>query len=288
MQLIIAPFMIGSCIYEIWRENLHRSVLYSSASLFVLEILEIINISTLWWPKLLLVKIAAIILCSYHLIQGYRYITTNYFKSLQLEHIENDLKNSRIMLSMNQIRTHFVFNIMNAISGMCKYDPEKADNTIVRFARYLRTNIDIMQEDNLVLFQSALQHLEDYIVLEQIRFGDKIRFETDITIEDFLIPPLLLQPVVENAIKYGLNPNPLGGTITLKTIEEVDYIVIEVIDDGIGFDVNQTMKEGSVGLQNVKFRLENLVHGNMLVESKPGEGTKVTMRMPKKEVDICI
>lgn len=83
------------------------------------------------------------------------------------------------------------------------YNPEMADDTIVRFARYLRNNIDIMENDKNIPFSVDLRQVEDYVSLEQIRFGDKIEFYTDIETDPFMIPPLILQPVVENAIKYG-------------------------------------------------------------------------------------
>ncbi len=122
-----------------------------------------------------------------------------------LSEMELKLEMSRTTIMMSQIRSHFVFNLLNAISGMCKYDPEKADNTIVRFARYLRNNINIMEEDKNIPFKEDLRQLEDYVALEQIRFGDKIRFYEDIQYSDFEISPLILQPVVENAVKHGVS-----------------------------------------------------------------------------------
>lgn len=111
---------------------------------------------------------------------------------ITLAHNEAKLAESRFTVMMSQIRSHFIFNILNAISGMCKYDPEKADRTIVNFARFLRSNIDIMQNDELVHFHNALHHIEDYVALEQVRYGDNIQFETDIQIDDFLLPPLVM------------------------------------------------------------------------------------------------
>ena len=184
---------------------------------------------------------------------------------------------------MSQIRSHFVFNILNAISGMCKYDPEKADNTIVCFARYLRTNINIMEEDGPVPFRTAMQHLEDYVALEQVRFGDRIRFVKDIQVDQFMLPSLILQPLVENSIKYGIKPKPEGGTVTLRTWAEEKQICISVEDDGIGFDVDKMPSSGSVGIKNVRFRLEQIMHGQLDIQSVPGKGTTVTISIPREE-----
>ena len=198
---------------------------------------------------------------------------------------ENQLIQSRLTTMQSQIRSHFIFNILNAISGMCKYDPEKADQTVVCFARYLRTNIDIMQDERKVTFRSALRHLEDYVALEQIRFGDHIRFVTQIYVENFMIPPLVLQPIVENAIKHGLTPKPNGGTVRLRTWTVNDEVWIEIRDDGVGFNVDAVSSERSVGLKNVRFRLEQLMHGRMMINSTPGKGTVVTIAIPREETD---
>lgn len=200
-----------------------------------------------------------------------------------LEEMEIQLTLSRTTTMMSQIRSHFVFNILNAISGMCKYDPRLADETIVRFSKYLRNNIGIMQDDSNISFETDLQQLIDYVALEQIRFGDKIKFITDIEVSDFMIPPLILQPVVENAIKHGLSQKQEGGTIYLRTRDAGDNIVIIVDDDGVGFGMEELEKEASVGIRNIKFRLEHLVHGEMEIQSIVGVGTTVTITIPKGE-----
>lgn len=190
---------------------------------------------------------------------------------------------SRTTTMMSQIRSHFVFNLLNAISGMCKYNPEKADDTIVRFSRYLRNNIDIMENDKNIPFTTDIQQLEDYVVLEQVRFGDKIEFYTDTEVTDFMIPPLILQPVVENAIKHGVSQKTGNGTIILKTWETKSHVMITIEDDGIGFDISELEKEKSVGIRNIRFRLKHLADGDMKIESEIGKGTVVTISIPKKE-----
>lgn len=205
-----------------------------------------------------------------------------------LEEKEQQLTQSRITAMLSQIRSHFVFNVLNAISGMCKYDPEKADKTVVRFARYLRANIDIMQDDQAITFRSDLRHVEDYVALEQVRFGDQIQFVTDIAVEQFLIPPLILQPIVENAIKHGLTPKPSGGTIILRTWADESNIYIAIQDDGVGFDPAAVNKDKSVGLKNVRYRLQYTMRGSLDVKSAPGKGTTVTVSIPRKEAERCV
>lgn len=199
---------------------------------------------------------------------------------------EKQLINSRAAVMMGQIRSHFVFNILNAISGMCKYDPEKADETIVRFSKYLRANVDLMHNDEPVHFSQVITRLEDYIILEQVRFGDKISFEEELEVIDFKLPDLILQPIVENAIKHGIQPKESQGTITLKTYEDAENVYIKIIDDGVGFDTSKAAREGSAGMKNVRFRLDYFMNGKMETSSVPGKGTVVTLTLPRKEAAL--
>ena len=203
-------------------------------------------------------------------------------KDKQIAEKERKLAERRIATMMSQIRSHFIFNILTAISGYCKYDPEKADEALICFSRYLRRNIKIIEEEGVIDFTKELEQLEDYIVLEQLRFPDTISFEKDIEEMNFRIPPLTIQPIVENAIKHGLVEHGRSGTVRLHTEKDKENITITVTDDGAGFAPEECTKEDSVGIRNVRFRLESMVHGSLTVESSPGEGTKVTIRIPAK------
>lgn len=220
----------------------------------------------------------------FSLSDGVRVLVRYMKQQKALEEMESQLALSRTMTMMSQIRSHFVFNVLNAISGMCKYDPEKADDTVVCFARYLRNNIDIMEDDKSIPFSAEIRQIEDYVMLEQIRFGDKIEFYTDIETDRFLIPPLILQPIIENAIKHGVSKKLTNGNIILRAREENGNIIITVEDDGVGFDMEELKKEKSVGLRNIRFRLAQLAGGTMDIVSEIGVGTTVTITMPKKEV----
>lgn len=230
--------------------------------------------------KLIFTLIA--ILC-YTVLEGVSLLFTYVQQKTELEEMGTQLTLSRTTLMMSQIRSHFVFNILNAISGMCKYDPQLADDTIVRFSRYLRNNIDIMEKDGNIPFSVDLQQLEDYVTLEQVRFGDKVEFYSDIGFTDFMIPPLILQPIVENAIKHGIGKKQGNGTIVLSTQKVGNDVVVTVKDDGVGFDLSELEKESSVGIRNIRFRLEHLVHGTMDIQSEVGKGTTVTITLPQGE-----
>ena len=196
------------------------------------------------------------------------------------EKLSEELHNSHIVLAMSQIRTHFVFNVLNAISGLCKSDPEQADMQIVLFSRYLRNNIDIMQEDHPIPFEKELEHMHNYVDLEQLRFGEKIILDENYEYVNFVIPSLVMQPLVENAIKHGLLPKAGGGVIRVNTSRRGDGVLIEIADNGIGFDTSKNVDSASVGLSNVRFRVEKMMNGRMQVESTPNVGTLVRLWLP--------
>ena len=196
--------------------------------------------------------------------------------------LQQELKDRRVSVMMSQIRTHFIFNVMTIISGLCNSDPQKADNALILFARYLRKNIAIMDRDEPILFSQELQHLEDYISLEKLRFGDKIKFEKKLEITDFKIPPLTIQPLVENAIKHGLLTPGKSGTVYLSTAVVDGEIQILIEDDGIGFETEVLKKENAVGIRNVRYRVENMVGGTLEISSNPGKGTKAEIRISEK------
>lgn len=171
--------------------------------------------------------------------------------------------------------------VMTIISGLCNSNPQKADDALILFARYLRKNIAIMDRDEPIFFSQELQHLEDYISLEKLRFGEKISFQKNLEVTDFKIPPLTIQPLVENAIKHGLLAPGKKGTVTLSSRAKEDDILITIEDDGSGFTPEVLEKENAVGIRNVRYRIENMVGGILEIISVPGEGTRVQIRLPR-------
>ncbi len=200
---------------------------------------------------------------------------------MELAKKERSLTDSRIKLMMSQIRTHFIFNVMTTISTYCKIDPQKADTALIRFSKYLRRNIRFIENDGLINFSTELEQLEDYIALEQLRFEDKVVFKKDIRVRSFQLPPLTIQPIVENAIKHGLVEHGRSGTILLGTDMSDGVIEITVKDDGVGFAPEKLENTQSVGIRNVRYRIETMVGGTLDIESEPEKGTTVTIRIPQ-------
>lgn len=194
-----------------------------------------------------------------------------------------ELTESRISSMKSQIRTHFIFNVLGSISGYCKINPQKADEQLARFSRYLRRNMRFMEEQGLIAFAEEVRQVEDYAALEQMRFEDMIEFGEDLEYMDFRIPPLTVQPLVENAIKHGLVEHDRAGSVCLFTRKEDDSIIIEVVDDGCGFEVEELEKDESIGIRNVRYRLEHLLGATLKIESTPGEGSRAVISIPEQE-----
>ena len=142
-----------------------------------------------------------------------------------------------------------------------------------------------MTNESDIPFEQELHHIEIYLSLEKMRYGELLQVRYDIQYRDFYLPPLLLQPLVENAVNHGIAKKVEGGTVTISSKKINDMIILEVMDDGIGFDVKQMEKldQSHIGLRNVKNRCEMICGGSMKVESEIGKGSSVMLFLPEKD-----
>ena len=132
--------------------------------------------------------------------------------------------------------------------------------------------------------------MKHYLSLEKIRFGNRVNVVYDIENCDFMIPPLTIQPIVENAVRYGVTKKEEGGIVTIKTSETEDEYIITVSDNGVGFNVDNIKtkddKRTHVGIENVRKRLITQCNGSLDIQSIPNEGTTITLKVSKGEVEI--
>ena len=205
-------------------------------------------------------------------------------KELEMEKIAlgAELAESRISTMMSQIRPHFIYNTLGSIEQLCELDPPKAGELVHDFAKYLRGNFGELDNPKPILMSQEMDHVRHYISIENVRFPD-MTFSFEMNSDDFHIPALTIQPIVENAIKHGLMKLQKGGTIRVHSYEtETDYCV-SVVDDGVGFDTNLLLDERAhVGLRNIRERLKAMVNGTIEIESTIGVGTKVLIKIPKE------
>ena len=206
-------------------------------------------------------------------------------KELEMEKIvlNAELAESRISTMMSQIRPHFIYNTLGSIEQLCDLDPKKAGELVHDFAKYLRGNFGELDNPKPILMSKEMDHVHHYLSIENVRFPD-MTFTFEMNSEDFRIPALTVQPIVENAIKHGLMKLQKGGTIHVVSYEtETDYCVC-VADDGVGFDTSLLLDERKhVGLRNIRERLKAMVNGTIEIDSKVGVGTTVLIKIPKEE-----
>ena len=205
-------------------------------------------------------------------------------KQYYMQQEENVKLKTEILLS--QIQPHFLFNTLGTISHLCTDAPE-AKKAIGLFSRYLRGNIDVLSNDMLIPFDKEIDHARMYLELEKLRFGDSLQVSWDLQCTDFMIPSLTLQPLVENAVRYGVRGNADGcGTVRIQSRDRGDHYEISVFDSGPGFYPDHTqwsVERSHIGIDNVKERLRVVCNGEFRIQSVPRLGTTATIILPKEK-----
>jgi two-component system, LytTR family, sensor kinase len=206
---------------------------------------------------------------------------------MSLEEQKRLVLEARLDALQRQINPHFLFNTLNSVAALVRTQPEQARAMTVKLANILRALLK--DHDAYVPLREELRFTDDYLDIEVVRFGaEKLRVakEIDPRTLEILVPSILLQPLIENSIKHGLEPRIAGGTVTLRSRLEGDRVLIEVADDGVGMNhrpASALRREGNgIGMKNVRERLE-VLYGNQArfdVVSNPGRGTIVTIELP--------
>ena len=192
------------------------------------------------------------------------------------------LAESRISTMISQIRPHFIYNTLGSIETLCEIDPEKAGELVHNFAKYLRGNFGELDNPKPILMSQEMEHVRHYIRIEQVRFPD-MTFLFELDSNDFHIPALTIQPIVENAIKHGLMKLPRGGTIRVTSFETDTHYCVSVEDNGVGFHPGELLDDRKhIGIRNIRERLKAMVNGTLEIESTVGAGTKVLITIPKE------
>ena len=194
---------------------------------------------------------------------------------------ELELSESRVKLLQEQIRPHFIFNSLHIIKALIRTNPAKAMQGVEDFSDYLQANLDVMTSNRLIPFEEELAHVEAFVSLALADESKDITVRYDIEARYFSLPPLTVEPLVENAIQHGVKN---GGTVTLATRADDGEISITVSDDGVGMRAAATeraKKRAGISMENVRARLAALCGGTLAIESSDG-GTVVTVRIPKK------
>lgn len=194
------------------------------------------------------------------------------------------LERSQAELAVSQIKPHFIFNTLNAIYYLCEEDPKKAQDGIAKFSDYLRNNIDSLEITQPIPFSKELEHIHHYLDIQKMRFGDQLEVTFDLQKTDFTIPVLTVEPLVENAVRYGLASKGGIGRVNISTREKGDQIEIIISDNGEGFEPSSVPMDGRghLGLKSVQTRIRQMPGGDLKIQSEKGRGTTVTIRMEKE------
>lgn len=209
----------------------------------------------------------------------------------KLEEQERLLAEARLAALTSQINPHFLFNTLNSVSSLIRTDPNQARIMVLKLAKVLRRLL--RKHENFSTLREELSFIDDYLSIEVIRFGEKLRFEKDVADDtlDMLVPSMLLQPLVENSIKHGLSSKVEGGTIRIRAHRSESKLNLLVEDDGVGIPESKlaTLLDRGIGVSNVNERLK-VLFGNeyrMWIDSQPGMGTRIQIEAPELHTDLA-
>ncbi|MEX2461581.1 MAG: histidine kinase [Paenibacillaceae bacterium] len=205
------------------------------------------------------------------------------------QQLQSEAKDAEIAFLRSQIKPHFLYNTLNSIAELCIKEPNKAEELTLDLSQYLRSSFDFKQLDSLTTLENELELVKAYINIEKARFGARLSVEYDVDANlDIGIPSLILQPLVENAIRHGLMSSLRGGTVKISVKKEADAVVsFTVEDNGCGMSetkreeiLKPDMNKKGVGLWNISQRIKLLYGNSLRIESAEGIGTKVCFDIP--------
>ena len=195
---------------------------------------------------------------------------------------QREIAHQRASIMVLQMRPHFIFNTMMSIYYLCAQDSKKAQQVTLDFTSYLRKNFSAIASENTIPFANELEHTRAYLAVEQVQFEDGLFVEYDTPHTRFRVPPLTLQPIVENAVKHGMDPDSAPLRICIRTRETDAGHEITVEDNGPGFaQTNMDESEPHIALANIQHRLEIMCGGKLTVMPRKGGGTVVKVILPE-------
>ena len=289
MQILASVILLGCLVKEFICADKNNKWLYLGMMLPMLAFIVDVVITMLgYWQGGLVSKCTFCILFVATLVVVLRVIPSSINAAAQAKALETErnalhaqLAQSRISTMMSQIRPHFIYNALGTIEYLCDEDPKKAKKLVHSFAKYLRGNFGELDNPRPIRMSQEMEHVRHYVSIENVRFPD-MTFTFQMNSDDFMLPALTVQPIVENAIKHGLMPLDHGGSIRVTSWETPEAYCIRIEDDGVGFDTDILMDERKhIGLRNIRGRLKAMVDGDIDIESAPGKGTKVEITIPK-------
>ena len=290
LQSVICLIMIVLLALHFLKSNKNEKILSILASFpMIAFIADSLGTGLDIWQGGVVSEIIFILIFAAALILLLKVVPQNLNASIRARELEAEKKilsaelaESRIATMISQIQPHFIYNTLGTIEQLCITEPDAASKLVRNFSLYLRGNFSELDNAKPIMFSQEMNHVKNYTDIEQVRFPD-MTIQYDLRSVEFLLPALSVQPLVENAIKHGLMGLEEGGIVTISAYETDEFYVVEVADDGVGFDTSALLDDRKhVGLRNIRERLKVMVNGTLEIESTVGVGTKVLIKIPKE------
>lgn len=235
------------------------------------------------------VSVAALII--YVFYENHR-TATAVKREREINSVQHKLLESKVALEqannemlLAQIQPHFISNSLMALRSQCREYPEVYES-ITNFSLYLRSHFEALGSSNkMISFEQEMENTEAYLALEELNFGDRLQVVYHIECDDFMLPPLSVQPLVENAVRHGVGTYEKGGVVSISSRREPGKIIIEIADNGSGSSniTPQQTKRRGIGIENVRTRLNSTVGGTLEV-LKTEHGTVARITLPATEI----
>ncbi|XMB85181.1 sensor histidine kinase [Mycoplasmatota bacterium WC44] len=224
------------------------------------------------------------------LAKGLGHLFSTQLELSQIEHQRDLLQKAELKALQAQIQPHFLFNALNTIISFCRTDALKARDLLTKLSFFLRTSFKT--NDEFISFEQEIEHIKNYLDIEEARFSDRLKVEYDIDNKiSCLVPPLILQPIVENALKHGLKNKKQDGMLCISAKSINNDVVIEISDNGVGvtkervnYLLNHRDPSDGIGVNNVNDRLISIYKTSLQIDSSPNMGTRVKITLPDVEV----
>lgn len=285
--LIATAFAMICIVYELIRkrDRFLFLVIFTVLPVFISNIVDGINIVYPFMARRVIMRHGFALSALMLVLQLFVYAKLELDKEKALKHLEKEVEESRISITLSQIQPHFLYNSLSGIKQLTEVNPELASEALEHFSYYLRRNLDSLVNKGFIPFTRELEHVKDYLYLETMRFPNKIHVDLQCNYTEFELPPLTVQTLAENAVRYGITKKVGSGHLLIKTIKTIDKIVIIIQDDGIGFNPHILKEDGRThtGIENVRKRIELQCQGTLTVKSDINIGTTITITIPLKE-----
>lgn len=265
------------------KENISQAVTVNSAILLASIIGEVIYFIVTGTYKIDMMEVGLIIFAIGQYTALVEENIAERREAARAKELENELMQSRINIMVSQIQPHFMYNALSTIRALVSKNPEEARKAIDFFTKYLRSNMDSLSQKKCIPFKKEMEHVESYLYIEKLRFGDMLNIIYDIKSDDFEIPCMTVQTLAENAVKHGLLARENGGTLKIRSRETANCYEVQIEDDGVGFDTSRDLDDSRshVGIENSRKRLAAMCGGTLSIGSKIDVGTVITITIPK-------